>query len=138
MRLILAILTCIVVATVAVAAQAPAAEIVYDISVKIQSNGDVLSDARFIVQDGNQATIEQEKTFTEIIAQKSTGKSANSVHLTVVTGVRGVDGGRTTVTNSEMNVALDKTATISIAKLTNPSEKITLSVTPKLYDAPEN
>lgn len=104
----------------------------YDITVKLSSNNRPINEGRLIVKEDQVGSITKDDNFIELVALPH----ARGVALTIVSGVMGKDGSRSVVSNAEMVVADGKTATMTVGNLTNPSEKITLTVTPKILQDP--
>lgn len=105
--------------------------VTYDVALKLTSNGTVLNQGRVVVNEGEEATLENDKNFIELVAVPHT----KGIALTVVSGITAVDGSRTVVSNAELIVANGKTATMTVGKLTTPSETIQLTITPKIVPA---
>lgn len=102
--------------------------VTYDISVKLSSNGKPITDGRFIINEDQEAVLSKDENFIELVATPN----SRGVAMTIVSGVMTDEGDRTIVTKAELVVAKNKTTVVTLGKLTNPSEKITLSVYPKI------
>jgi len=104
----------------------------YQVDVKLASNGNTLNEGRLILNEGDEGSIAKDNSFIEVVATPH----SNGIALTIVSGMMNEDGSRTVVTNSELVVGNGKTAVKTIGTMSNPSETITLTVTPKIIPTP--
>lgn len=102
--------------------------VTYDITVKLSSNGKVITDGRFILNEDQEAVLSKDENFIELVASPN----PRGIGMTIVSGIMTDDGDRTIVAKAELVVANNKTSVVTLGKLTNPSEKITLTVSPKI------
>ena len=103
-----------------------------DTNGQLSSNGSTLSQGHLILNEGAEGSIAKDNHFIEVVA----GPHSRGIALTIVAGVMNEDGSRTIVTNSELVVANGRTSTTTLGNLSNPTERITLTVTPKIVATP--
>lgn len=118
-----------------------AAHSAYDVQVKLAKSGTTIVDGRLRIAEGSEGSIinkdstgDSASSFIEVVPTKH----ANGISLTVVTGHMDSDGTRNVVAKSELVLASGKTATVNVGNLSNPSEEVTLTISPRIVPDQKN
>lgn len=113
----------------------------YDIQMKLSKGGRLISESRIVVNEGDEGSIVKrsvnpslEDTFFEVVATPH----SRGIALTIVSGMMDAEGTRNVVGKSELIVGNGKTVSTTVGNLSNPSEKVTLTVTPKIIPNRKN
>ena len=104
----------------------------YDLKIKLAINGKLVSSPRMIVREGEKAIIsqktEREESFIEVIATEGASQGHKGIMMNFKVGRISKNGQRIIISNPQVLVRENKTATFMVSDDKNEKEKLSLSV----------